>query len=131
MPRLPGDSLIATAAVLGVLFGVVTVVTGSRVLLGSDPGYVVYRPLLLFNTVMGVVYMAVGVLAWRRSRLGVYGAGAVLALNGIALAAIAYRYTANGRIASESLRAMSFEPSRGSCCSWPWFGRPDATHGRE
>ena len=34
-------------------FGLVTVVAGTRVLTGTDPGYVVFRPLLVFDTFMG------------------------------------------------------------------------------
>lgn len=108
MPRPRGTSLITAAVVAAVLFGVVTVLAGARVRLGADPGYVVYQPLLLFNTLMGVAYVAVGIVAWRRPRLDVYGAGAVLVLNAIALSTTAYLYTANGPIASESIRAMAF-----------------------
>ena len=43
------------------MFGLVA---GGRVLLGGDPGYVVYLPLLVFNTAMGVAYLFTGVRAW-------------------------------------------------------------------
>ena len=44
----------ALAALVAVRFGVATVVAGSRVLLGADPGYAVFRPLLWCNAAMGV-----------------------------------------------------------------------------
>jgi len=48
------------AAVAAVIFGLATVTAGGRVLLGySEPGYVVYQPLLIYNTLMGFVYVAV------------------------------------------------------------------------
>ncbi len=50
-------------AAVAVLFGIATVVAGTRVLSGSDPGYLVFRPLLIFNTAMGVAYLAAGVVA--------------------------------------------------------------------
>lgn len=82
-------------------------IAGVRVLLGSDPGYVVYMPLLRFNSIMGVVYVAVGVIAWRNPRLGVHGAAAVCVLNLVALGIIGYLYTPNGSIATTSVQAMT------------------------
>ena len=107
MPTLHMRKVVAAVAIAAVLFGVVTLVAGVRVLLGSDPGYVVYLPLLRFNTIMGAVYVAVGVIAWRNLRLGVYGAAAICVLNLAALAAISYLYTPNGAIASTSVQAMT------------------------
>jgi len=83
-------------------------IAGARVLLGSDPGYVVYLPLLRFNTIMGFAYVAVGVIAWRSVRLGVHGSGAICVLNLVALGAISYLYTPNGSIAGTSVVAMTF-----------------------
>jgi hypothetical protein len=99
--------VVAAVAIAAVLFGIVTIVSGVRVLLGSDPGYVVYMPLLRFNTIMGVAYIAVGVVAWRNLRLGVYGAAAICVLNLVAIAAIGYLYAPNGSIASTSVLAMT------------------------
>ena len=45
-----------------VLFGVVTLIAGTRVLAGADPGYRVFLPLLLYNIAMGVAYVAAGML---------------------------------------------------------------------
>lgn len=83
-------------------------IAGVRALLGADPGYIVYLPLLRLNTMMGVAYVAVGIIAWRCLKLGVYGAAAICVLNLSALGFIRYLYTPNGPIASESLQAMTF-----------------------
>ena len=107
MPILHMRKVVAAVAIAAVLFGVVTIVAGVRVLLGSNPGYVVYLPLLRFNTIMGVVYVAVGVIAWRSLRFGVYGAAAICVLNLVAIAAIGYLYAPNGSIASTSVQAMT------------------------
>ena len=67
-------NLARALAIVAGLFGIATLVAGSRVLLGADPGYVVYRPLLVFNTVMGAAYLVTGVLAWFDARRGRRGA---------------------------------------------------------
>lgn len=100
--------VVASSAIVAVIFGAATVVAGTRVLLGSDPGYTVFRPLLLFNTAMGFAYILVGVLAWKRSKFGARGAGLIAVLNLAVLIAIALLYSAGGPIASTSLKAMAF-----------------------
>ena len=96
-----------TLALIAVLFGVVTVFAGSRVLTGSDPGYVVFLPLLVYNTLMGFVYIGVGIVAWRNVHYGRNGAAAVFLLNLLVLAAIWLLYNSGGAVAIDSLRAMT------------------------
>jgi len=121
-PRLIGESLNTEEAELNrpryarliqgvlalaaVLFGLVTIIAGTRVLAGSDPGYIVFRPLLIYNTAMGMAYVAAGIIAWCSLDRGKYAAAAVFVLNFIALGAICYLYAAGSAIAVESLRAM-------------------------
>ena len=100
--------VILVVAITAVLFGIVTIIVGARVLLGSNPGYIVYLPLLRFNAAMGLAYVAVGAIAWRNLKFGVYRAAGICALNLFALGSISYLYTPNGPIASESLQAMTF-----------------------
>ncbi len=94
-------------ALIAALFGLATIIAGTRVLLGSDPGYIVFRPLLIYNTVMGIVYVSAGVIAWRNLKQGVYVAAAIFVLNLVVLAVIYFLYTEGGSIAVDSLRAMS------------------------
>ena len=96
------------AAAIAVVFGVATLFAGSRVLLGSDPGYEVFRPLLMYNTAMGVVYLAAGITVWRNVNAGRYAAGAIFLLNLLVLVAILVVYRSGGGVAVDSLRAMSF-----------------------
>ena len=105
-PRYLGISQKALA-LLAVLFGVMTIFAGSRVLTGTDPGYVVFLPLLIYNTVMGFVYVGVGAIAWCRLNPGKNGAGAIFLLNLIVLAAISVVYAPEGAVAIDSLRAMT------------------------
>lgn len=93
-------------ALVALLFGAATLFAGTRVLLGADPGYVVYRPLLVFNTAMGLAYLAAGALAWRSSRRGAQAAAAVFLLNAAALAGIAWLSLSADAVAVQSLRAM-------------------------
>ncbi len=92
---------------IAALFGLVTIIAGTRVLLGSDPGYIVLRPLLIYNTAMGVVYLAAGIIAWRSLRQGMYVAASIFVLNLFVLAAIYFMYTKGSSIAVDSLRAMT------------------------
>ncbi len=96
-----------TLAVLAVLFGTMTIFAGSRVLVGTNPGYVVFFPLLVFNTLMGFVYVGVGAISWRSLNLGKIGAFAIFALNLVVLAAVGIAYTSGGDVAIDSLRAMT------------------------
>jgi hypothetical protein len=95
-------------AVVAIVFGLVTLWAGGTVLAGRDPGYVVYRPLLLFNTVMGLAYVAAGVLAWRRPIDGRNAAAVILVLNVLVLARVIYLYRIGAAVAVDSVRAMSF-----------------------
>jgi len=94
-------------AMVAALFGLLTIFAGTRVLLGSDPGYVVYRPLLVYNTAMGVGYVAAGILIWRNLKQGMNGAAVIFLLNFLVLGVIYYLYTKGSMVAVDSLRAMS------------------------
>ena len=96
------------SALVSALFGLATIIAGARVLVGLDPGYIVFRPLLLYNTAMGMVYVVAGVIAGRNVDRGKYAAAMIFVLNFLVLAAIGYVYAAGGAVAMESLRAMIF-----------------------
>jgi hypothetical protein len=86
-------------AVIAGLFGVATLFAGGSVLLGSDPGYVVFRPLLIYNTIMGVAYLAAGTTILRSLILGKYAAGAIFFLNILVLLGITLVYRSGGPVA--------------------------------
>lgn len=96
----------AFLVLVALVFGLATLVAGTRVLAGSDPGYVVFEPLLVYNVAMGFAYVAAGVLAWRNLGWGKRAAFAILVLNLAVLAAIAWLYWTGGAVAIESVRAM-------------------------
>ncbi len=92
---------------VAVLFGLVTIFAGTRVLFGSDPGYIVFRPLLIYNTIMGIIYIIAAIIAWSNFKQGMYVAAAIFILNLVVLISIYFLYTEGSPIAVESLRAMS------------------------
>lgn len=91
---------------VALVFGLATLVAGTRVLAGSDPGYVVFEPLLVYNVAMGFAYIAAGIVAWRSLGWGERAALAIFVLNLVVLAAIAWLYSTGSSIAIESVRAM-------------------------
>ena len=95
-------------ALIAVAFGVLTLFVGTRVLRGADPGYVVFRPLLVYNVVMGGVCALAGVLIGRGAAAGEWLAGGVAGLNALVLAGIAWLHASGGAVAVESVRAMAF-----------------------
>lgn len=95
-------------AVIVLIFGVATVAAGASVLAGRDTGYLVYRPLLIFNTVMGVAYAAAAVLIWRDLTRGRLAAVVILALNLAMLGLVVYLFRTSDVVAVDSVRAMIF-----------------------
>ncbi len=95
------------SAAVAILFGFATLFAGGRVLGGSDPGYIVFRPLLIYNTTMGLAYIGAGVTIWRNARRGRLAAGSIFLLNLLVLVAIFAIHQGGGAVAVDSLRAMS------------------------
>lgn len=93
-------------AVVAIVFGLATLFAGGGVLGGTDPGYTVFLPLLIFNTVMGAGYIAAGVIIWRGHAAGRYLAAAIFLVNMLVLGGVGYLYTAGGEVAIDSVRAM-------------------------
>ena len=101
-----------SAAVVAILFGLATLVAGGRVLMGySDPGYVVYQPLLIYNTAMGFAYVAAGVAIWVSRQRGKYAAFAIFLFNIAVLLGVVFLYANGGAVAVDSVRAMAFRTS--------------------
>lgn len=93
-------------ALIALVFGLVTLVAGGRVLAGADPGYVVFRPLLLYNVAMGVVYIAAALIAWRNVESGARVAAGIFGLNLAVLLAIVWLHASGAAVALQSVLAM-------------------------
>jgi len=88
-------------------FGLVTVITGSSVLRGADPGYIVFVPLLIYNSIMGVLYIITGAMAWRNISKAKLLAGVILSLNILVFGGIFFIYSTGSLVALESVMAMT------------------------
>ena len=88
-------------------FGLVTIVAGTRVMSGADPGYIVFRPLLVFNTIMGFVYILAATRIWRDGSRGRTWAHGVALVNLTVLLIISLLYASGSAIAIDSLVAMT------------------------
>ena len=93
---------------VAIIFGLATVLAGSRVLSGVDPGYVVFRPLLIYNVLMGMAYIAAGVAIWRGLRHGRFAAATILVLNVVVLFTVIVVFARSAAVAPDSVRAMIF-----------------------
>jgi len=104
----PTSKLQRASVLIAALFGLASVFAGGRVLLGLvDPGYVVLLPLVAFNTVMGIVYIAVARRIRSDAGRGRAAAAGVAVLNLGVLVAVLGFAVAGGTVASQSLAAMT------------------------
>jgi Na+/proline symporter len=94
------------SGLVGVLFGIASIAAGASVLAGRDPGYLTFRPLLWFNVAMGLAYIVVGILAWRRAAKAWKAAGLIAGLNVLVLVVIFVLSRSGGHVAVDSVRAM-------------------------
>jgi hypothetical protein len=103
----PESRLQRASVLIAAGFGLLSLFAGGRVLLGlSTPDHAVVQPLLLFNTVMGAVYIAVALRIRADAARGRIAAAAVAVLNLVVwLALIAYAAT-GAAVAVDSLVAM-------------------------
>lgn len=96
-----------SAGVAGVL-GLLTIVAGGRVLLGGNPGYVVMRPVLLFNVVMGAIYLVAALLMFRASSHGSVLAWFIAEANLVVLIGVVALRLLHQPVATQTLAAMAF-----------------------
>ncbi len=100
-------------AAIAIGFGLLTVSAGSRVLFDiSEPGYIVFLPLLIFNTLMGFIYMSTGYLILRNAQKGRKASKTIFILNLLVLVIILLLYFfSSDQVAADSIKAMVFRTS--------------------
>ncbi|GMV04589.1 MAG: hypothetical protein AMXMBFR53_08690 [Gemmatimonadota bacterium] len=104
----PTSKLQRAAVVIAALFGLASVLTGGRVLLGMwDPGHVVVLPLVAFNTAMGIVYIAVARRIKSDAARGRTAAAGVAVINLVVLVVLLAYAATGGTVASDSFVAMT------------------------
>lgn len=96
------------AAVLGILFSILTLIEGSEILLGiTQPGYTVFVPLLFYNIIMGVVGIAIGISIWINHRKCFGNAAAVTITHLMVWLIISSLYFFTNAVALHSVSAMA------------------------
>jgi hypothetical protein len=96
------------SAAVAALAGVATVVASGRILLGlGEAGYAVFRPVLLFNAVMGVLYLAAATLILRHVASARWLAAIIALVNVIVLVLVVVLRASGGAVAGETVVAMS------------------------
>jgi uncharacterized membrane protein (DUF2068 family) len=97
------------AAILALFIGGMSVVAGSKVLLGIDvKNYAVLNWLVIYNVIFGAISIVAAYLIWKNKSLAKKAIVLVLAAN---IFVSLYLYFFSENVASESLKAMSFRIS--------------------
>ncbi len=119
-------------AVIAIVFGLVTILVGGSVLAGADPGYIVFRPLLIYNATMGWAYVAAGIVTLRSLARGKFAAATIFLLNLLVLAGIGYLYATGHAVAINSILAMTLRTSvwLALFLGLAWLGRGSRVAGK-
>lgn len=102
----PHKLLQTVFALVALLFGAATLFAGGRVLGGADPGYTVFLPLLLYNTGMGLAYVATAFLIWRQLPRALPASLTIVSLNLLVLVIAGFLLQTEQGVAEQSFRAM-------------------------
>ncbi|MBK7631264.1 MAG: hypothetical protein IPJ23_11300 [Ignavibacteriales bacterium] len=96
------------AAIVAVLFSLLTIVEGSQVLLGlTQHDYIVFTPLLIYNVVIGIVGLFVGVLIWVNHKKALMLTSIVTILHLTVLIIVAVIFISDGPVSMHSVQAMT------------------------
>ena len=106
-----------TLAIIAILFGLATILSGFMVLLEvSDPGFTVFLPLLIFNILMGFIYLIAAWFIWKNLERGFKLSRLIAYINlGVLIMISALFMMSDNLIAIDSIYAMSFR-------TFIWFG---------
>lgn len=115
------------AVIAPALLGLLSIAAGGQVLLGMRlPGHAIVRPLLYFNTLMGVVYIAAALRIRSDPAAGRTVAGAITSLNAVAWLALIAFAVSGGTVAGDSMFAMAIRTALWGSI-WVVLGRVTAT----
>jgi len=105
-PSLREGFRMGIAAILALLIGIMSVISGSKVLLGIDiKDYTVLNWLVIYNVIFGAISMVAAYLIWKNNSFSKKIIVFILAsLTFITI----YLYFFNESVAFESIKAMSF-----------------------
>ncbi len=110
MNKTKPDTLLKVAAIVGVLFGLLTIASGARTLFGAEAQREAgaYVPFVLwFNFGAGFAYVLAGVGLWMRRRGSAQLAAAIVLATLVVFAAFGIRVLAGGAYESRTTVAMT------------------------
>ncbi|HEY9169759.1 MAG TPA: hypothetical protein VIN72_09750 [Lutibacter sp.] len=97
------------AALLALLIGIMSVISGSLVLLNYKiPDYFVLNWLVIYNVILGGLSIVVSILIWKNTKSARILMPVILILH---LLVLVYLYFFSQEVASESIKAMGFRVS--------------------
>jgi len=95
------------AAVIAIIFSLLTIVEGSTVLLGiSMQDYIVFTPLLVYNVIMGIVGVFVGSAIWVNTREALTYTKIILAAHTTVMIIVIFIHLLSNAVAMHSVQAM-------------------------
>lgn len=102
-------NLYKIAAILAVLIGGISIVSGSKVLLGIDvKDYTVLNWLVIYNVILGGISIIAAILIWKNHKSA---RKIILAILISHLLVFLYLYFISQEVALESIKAMGFRVS--------------------
>jgi len=97
------------AAILGIIIGVLTIIAGSKVLLGiSSPNYSVLPWLVLYNVSLGAISLIAGIGLWNNRSWAILLSGVITALHGFIFSILILMFMLGKIVAFQSILAMLF-----------------------
>lgn len=108
-PSLREGFRMGIAAILALLIGIMSVISGSMVLLNYNiPSYDVLNWLVIYNVILGGISIVAAILIWKKNK---YTRKTILAILISHLLVFLYLYFLSQEVASESIKAMGFRVS--------------------
>ncbi len=97
------------AAILGIIVGVLTIIAGSKVLLGiPSPNYSVLRWLVIYNVSLGAISLITGIGLWNHRSWGILLSGVITAFHGFIFIILILMFILGKTVAFHSIMAMLF-----------------------
>lgn len=96
-------------AILGIIVGLLSIMAGSKVLLGiSSPNYIVLHWLVIYNISLGVVSVIAGAGLWRLRPWAISLAGLIAVSHGFVISLLIVFFMSGKSVAHQSILAMAF-----------------------
>lgn len=97
------------AGITGFLVGLLSIISGSAVLLGlKQPDYIILNWLVIYNVGMGLISIAVGVWIWSVQMLAAKLASYITTAHVVVLLILVSMYVGTSTVAVQSIGAMTF-----------------------